>query len=339
MPTYTALRYKIPNWLGITEAMKYRTLGSTNLSISEIGFGAWGIGGAVAGNNSYGATSDECSLNALLAAKERGINFFDTSNIYGNGHSETLIGAAFKDCRQSVIISTKCGYDSFSEKMDFTQSNIETSLNNSLQRLQTDYVDLLQLHDPDSSLATNLELIDILKKQIKTGKVRFVGVSVKSPSHGLAFLNGPWQAIQCNFNLIDLRALDCGLFEQSQEKNVGLISRTPLAFGFLSGSFQSNSLQFSPGDHRLKWSKEQLLLWAKAGTFFSEVARKYNMSPTTLAIKFCLSFSQVSSVIPGMLNSDEVNENASASDFQSIEKDDLFSLLQISRSNNFFINQ
>jgi hypothetical protein len=113
--------------------------------------------------------------------------------------------------------------------------------------------------------------------------------------------------------------LKCGLFEQSQEKNVELISRTPLAFGFLSGSFQSNNLQFSPGDHRLKWSKEQLLLWAQAGTFFSEMARKYNMSPTILAIKFCLSFSNVSSVIPGMLNSDEVNENASSSDFQSIE--------------------
>ena len=128
--------------------MRYRPLGKTGLQVSEIGFGAWGIGGRTVEQTSYGDTDDRTSLAALDRALERGITFFDTSAAYGNGHSEELIGRAVRGKRSRAVITTKAGYEAWDQPPDFSPSAIVASTERSLARLGTDYLDLLQLHNP-----------------------------------------------------------------------------------------------------------------------------------------------------------------------------------------------
>ena len=118
--------------------MKYRALGRTGLSVSEIGFGAWGIGGRTVGTTSYGDTDDRTSVAALRAALDAGITFFDTSAAYGNGHSEELIGQAFKGSRAKMIVATKAGYEAWDRPPDFSAAAITASIEASLRRLDSD---------------------------------------------------------------------------------------------------------------------------------------------------------------------------------------------------------
>src|SRR5947209_10943562 len=133
--------------------MKYRVLGKTVLKVSEVGFGAWAIGGNAHGN-SYGPTDDKQSLSAIGRALELGCNFFDTADVYGHGHSESLLGAALRDVRDQVFIATKVGgnfYDG-DVHMDFTPAHLRFAVERSLERLRTDHIDLLQLHNPSINL-------------------------------------------------------------------------------------------------------------------------------------------------------------------------------------------
>src|SRR5207249_10447963 len=127
-------------------------LGQTALEISEIGFGAWGIGGASAGAVSYGPTDDGESLRALRRAFDLGVTFYDTADLYGHGHSEQLIGAAFRDIRTRVVLATKVGFLAPYGPQDFSPRHVRTALEGSLRRLQTDYVDVYQLHNPPMDL-------------------------------------------------------------------------------------------------------------------------------------------------------------------------------------------
>ena len=131
---------------GVLTMMQYRKLGRTDITVSEIGFGAWGIGGRTAGHTSYGATDDAMSRNALARALDLGITFYDTAPPYGDGHSEELIGAAFRNCRSRVVLATKVGVERFGEAADLSPQALRQSLEGSLRRLGCDYVDLLQIH-------------------------------------------------------------------------------------------------------------------------------------------------------------------------------------------------
>jgi len=244
--------------------MRYRLLGNSGLSISEIGFGAWGIGGATPGPTSYGKTDDETSLSALGCALDLGINFFDTSNVYGYGHSEKLIGKAFHRRRSDVIVATKAGFADYASPPDFSSLAIKHSVNLSLQRLNTDYIDLIQLHNPSADwLEEHPETLDALAQMQKDGKVRAVGVSVKSPMDALSLLElFPFQAVQANFNMLDIRVLECGLMDKLDLFNAGFIARTPLSFGFLSGKLSGEEV-FPEEDHRSRWPREQIRLWVK----------------------------------------------------------------------------
>ena len=318
--------------------MNYRYLGSTGLRVSEIGFGTWAIGGLTSGQTSYGETDDDASLNALLAAFDRGINFFDTANIYGNGHSEELLGRAFKEKRSKVIIASKCGYEHFGSEYDFSEQAIRTSLENSLIRLQTDYLDLLQLHDPSVEIAENNGLIAVLNKLRDEGKIRAFGVSVKSPSDGLKFIRPAWQTIQCNFNMIDQRALDCGLISRAAAANIGIIARTPLAFGFLSGNFAGKDIEFKKGDHRSRWPMEQIRIWAEAPKYFTKLNDNKPRTLSQLAIKFCISFNGIATAIPGITNKDEAVENSSISGLEPLTKGEVEEIIRIAKEHNFYIN-
>lgn len=317
--------------------MNYRELGTTGINVSEIGFGTWAIGGRTPGQTSYGATDDVTSLDALRAALDYGITFFDTANIYGNGHSEELLGQAFTQDRSRVIIASKCGMQDMSGQHDLSPAALRTSVEGSLRRLNSDYIDLLQLHDAPPEVATDEKTIRLFEDLQTEGKIRAIGVSVKSPVHGLQFLHGPWQTVQCNFNMIDQRALECGLILQAAVAGVSVISRTPLAFGFLSGAFLGTDPKFKEGDHRARWSPEQIRLWADAPIHFAPVNEGSNRTMSQLAIKFCISMDGIAATIPGITTPNEARQNASVSDLPPLSKDEIAAIIRTAQEHSFYI--
>ena len=317
--------------------MNYRALGRTGLTVSEIGFGAWGIGGRTVGETSYGDTDDRTSLAALAVALECGITFFDTSAAYGNGHSEELIGRAFAQCRQRVILATKAGYDSWDRPPDFSAGAVTASVERSLVRFGTDYIDLLQLHNaPIEALRTDA-LQQAISRLMADGKIRAWGVSAKAPAEAIEAL-GLCQApvVQANFNMMDVRALTSGLFEEISRRDAGFIARTPLCFGFLTGTIGHDTV-YPPGDHRLGWSRAQLDNWIDgARELLAAVAASPGKAAVESALRFCLSFPAVSSVIPGILTAAEAKANAKASS-ALLPPDTVEAVLAINRSRAFFV--
>ncbi len=318
--------------------MKYRVLGNSGLEVSEIGFGAWGIGGAAGGHAAYGPTDDRESVRALHAALEYGVNFFDTSDLYGMGHSETIIGLAFKGTRNRVLIATKGGMSNSSGDQDFSPAYLHNSLERSLKRLGTDYIDLYQLHSPAIELlGKDHKLLPFLDSLIREGKVRAVGISARSPEEALiAVEQYGVRVVQVNLSLIDRRALENGLLARCRELGAGIVARTPLCFGFLTGRYSVEDIQ-DPSDHRSCWPKEQVERWSGAACLFGDAI--HSGGGQTLgqkALRFCLSFPEVSSVIPGMLTADQVAENTKASELGSLTLDELAEVEQIYKGNIFF---
>lgn len=321
--------------------MKYRKLGGTGLEVSEIGFGAWGIGGPVDGMPAYGPTEDHESKAALQRAYDLGVNFYDTSDLYGEGHSERLIGETLGNVRDRVIIATKVGFLAGDGPQDFSPGHIRQSLEFSLKRLQTDYIDLYQLHSPPMEiLSEDPSILGTLRDLKEEGKIRAFGISVRSPGDGLTAINQfGIQSIQVNFNLLDQRASESGLFDLAADKEVGIIARTPFCFGFLTGAFTSNS-KFDSSDHRSGWSAEQIERWVSGGQLFaSALSGEPEKSQPQLALRFCMSYSSVSTVIPGMLTTSEVEENVAASQTGPLSALDLGKAEQIFKDNVFFVGR
>lgn len=314
--------------------MEYRELGNTGLKVSEIGFGAWGIGG-----DSYGYANDDESKRALLSAFDNGINFYDTSDAYGDGHSERLIGVALKNVRDKIIIATKVGlltYSGRSMAQDFSAAHIKNAIEASLKRLKTDYIDVYQLHSPPLDILSNDESLRAFEDLKNQGKVKVLGISVRAPIDGVtAIESGCFECVQVNFNMIDHRFIEEGLQELVSKKKIGIISRTPLCFGFLAGRISENTV-FKPADHRSHWSKGQLKLWAESVKLFESLYKRRGWTPAQLALKFCLAFDSVSTVIPGMMNCKHVEENSASSDLGSLSKDEISIINQIYKTHNFF---
>lgn len=315
--------------------MKYRKLGDTGFEVSEIGFGAWGIGG-----NSYGPIDDDVSKEALHLAFDLGVTFYDTSDLYGSGHSEELIGEALKDVREEIFIATKVGtlpHFGFHMPQDFSPKHVRKAIEASLKRLQTDYIDLYQLHSPPIDLLSrDNSIIQTLESLQREGKIRAIGISVRSPDDGLiAIEKFGFKVVQVNFNLIDQRAIENGLFDLSKKENVGIIVRTPLGFGYLTGNLKGDE-KFEGLDHRKNWPAEQVRRWAKAPTLFSFLNQGRNRTPVQLALKFCLMYESVSTVIPGMMNCNEVRENVMANELEPLSDEELSAIKLVYDSNIFY---
>lgn len=315
--------------------MKYRKLGNTGIEVSEIGFGTWGLGG-----NSYGPVDDNVSKAALRFAFDSGITFYDTSDLYGNGHSEEVLGDALHDVRDKIIIATKVGalpHTGFYMPQDFSPLHIRQGLEASLARLRTDYVDLYQLHSPPVEiLRQNGQIIATLQTLKDAGKIRSYGISVRSPDDGLvAIKEFDFETIQVNFNLIDHRSIENGLLDLAKNENKGIIVRTPLCFGYLTGKLHGNE-RFKGIDHRINWPIEQLQRWAKAPDLFSFLNQEKNRTPAQLALRFCLHHKSVSTVIPGMMNCNEVRENIEASNMLALSEEEMSQIKMIYNSNIFY---
>jgi len=321
--------------------MRYRKLGRTGLTVSEIGFGCWGLGG-----DSYGPTDDYVSIRSLRLAFELGVNFFDTADTYGNGHSEEVIGKALSDVRGQIILATKGGtlpHFGFEMPQDFSPEHLREAVEASLKRLKTDYIDLYQLHSPPSDLLIDKqrmeEIVELIIKVKEEGKILHFGISLRTPQDGLIVVRDlGFGVVQVNFNLIDQRSIENGLFHYCERTEVGVIARTPFAFGFLSGCY-SRGEKFYPPDHRSNWPQKQIDLWAQAPEFFAPLNINKNRSIAQLSLAFCLALEAVSTVIPGMMTEEEVKCNTAIADLAPLTAEELAEIKKIYTQNIFYLGR
>jgi aryl-alcohol dehydrogenase-like predicted oxidoreductase len=317
--------------------VRKRPFGTTGLVVGEIGFGAWGIGGRSAGETSYGDTDDTASNRALDAAIACGIDFFDTAAAYGDGHSESLLGALVRRTPAPLTISTKAGIAAFGRAADFSPAALAASLTASTERLGS--VSGLLLHNPTPALIDERpEIVAFLSGRVAAGELKFWGFSLKSPDDGIAILRRRHvPVIQVNLNMLDVRAASSGLLAMAAKAGTAVIARTPLCFGFLSGAIDETST-FPPGDHRNAWSAAQKRAWADGARQAQALIGPNEMgTPTQKALRFCLSFPEVSVVIPGPLSQREVIENADASALGPLPAEAVEKILELNRSVDFFV--
>jgi aryl-alcohol dehydrogenase-like predicted oxidoreductase len=302
--------------------MKYRTLGKTGLRVSEVGFGAWAIGGNDHGN-SYGPTEDNVSIAAVERAFELGCNFYDTADVYGHGHSEELLGRVLKAHRDDVFIATKVGGDFYHDppRMNFNPDYLEFASAKSCERLQTDYIDLYQLHNPPIQLLKNGKIFEGLEKLKSTGRIRNYGVSIHDPMEGLLSMKyGQPATIQVVFNLLRQEAKN-QLFEAARRESVGIIVREPLSNGFLSGKFTIDST-FPPGDIRSNFPRNYQSGLVRA----AQQLRILESKTRTLAqasIRFALDHKDIATVIPGAKTPQQAEENLKASELAPLTGEEL----------------
>ena len=321
--------------------MQYRKFGNTDLLVSEIGFGAWAIGGvAMIGKTAigWGEADDRVSENAIHASLTAGINFFDTADIYGLGHSENLLGKIIGD-KKDIIIATKVGNVSRDEQftVDYSKAYILLACENSLHRLKRDTIDFYQLHTarmPHLQQGDCIEAMEILKQQ---GKIRYWGLSLNTfdpaPEAEYLMQHNYGNGFQLVLNLLNQRSLS--LLKTAAEKGYGIIARMPLQFGLLTGKFDSG-VSFQDNDHRKnRLTAEIIKTCADALIPVWKLCEKYNCTKTELALSYLLSYPQVSVIIPGIRTDEQVLANTSglfkleANDLMSIEKLGNTSFVQI----------
>jgi len=224
--------------------MQYRPLGRTGYDVSTISFGAWAIGG------SWGTVDDDESLAALHTAIDKGINFIDTADVYGDGRSERLIAQVLKERSQDIIVATKAGRRLNPHVADgYNRENLTAFIERSLKNLDVDALDLVQLHCPPTDVYYRPEVFAVLDDLKQQGKIKHYGVSVEKVEEALKAIEYPGvETVQIIFNMFRLRP--AGLFfEQAKKQNVGILARVPLASGLLTGKF-SRSSTFAQDDHR-----------------------------------------------------------------------------------------
>ena len=297
--------------------MNLRRLGKTGRDVSEIGFGAWAIGG------SWGATNDDESLEAMHAAVDAGVTFFDTADVYGDGHSEKLIAQLLRDRPEPLVVATKFGRRVPQEVGAYTYDNLRGWLERSRENLGVDVIDLVQLHCPPWDAYYTPSVFASCERLVDEGLVRAYGVSVEKIEEALKAIEYPSVAtVQIIFNIFRQRPAEL-LFEQAHARDVGLIIRVPLASGLLTGKFTKDT-SFAADDHRtFNRHGEQFDVGETfAGVDYTsgvEAAEELKAlvpdgaSLTQLALRWILDHPQVSTVIAGARTKDQIRDNAAAS--------------------------
>jgi aryl-alcohol dehydrogenase-like predicted oxidoreductase len=283
--------------------MKYRHLGSTGMKVSEIGFGAWQLGNA----RDWGNMSDKQAVRLVHEALDQGCNFFDTAPNYGGGMSESILGEALNGRRTHAVINTKFGHHP-DQTVNFDSKNIRSSVEDSLRRLKTDYLDSILLHNPPFEVLTrNTEHFMELEALKREGEIRAFGASVDSAREMEALLDyTSSEVIEVMFNIFHQEPRQA--FKKAAEKNVGLIIKVPLDSGWLSGKYEETSV-FT--DIRSRWDSNQLKKRAELLPAVKE-ALEPGESMVQLALRYILHYQEVSTVIPGAKNLEQLTENISA---------------------------
>ena len=307
--------------------MDYRPLGRTGFNISSISFGAWAIGG-----DAWGKTDDAESMRSLHRAVDLGVNFIDTADVYGDGHSERLVGRLLRERKGEIIVATKAG-----RRLDphvaegFTRKNLTAFVERSVANLGVNALDLIQLHCPPPDVYDMPEVFAFLDDLVRDGKLRYYGVSVERVEEALRAARYPnVQSIQIIFNMFRLKPME-ELFPVVREKRIGILARVPLASGLLSGKLRRDST-FASTDHR-NYNRHGESF--DIGETFSGVDYEtgllaveelralvpFGATMAQLALRWILMFPEVSAAIPGARYARQTEDNVRAASLPPLSDD------------------
>jgi aryl-alcohol dehydrogenase-like predicted oxidoreductase len=299
--------------------MEYRTFGRTGWQVSEVGFGAWAIGG------SWGNVSETAAIDALHAAIDMGVNFIDTADVYGDGRSERLIAQVLKERSEPIHVATKAG-----RRLDphvaegYNRKNLTAFIECSLKNLDVETLDLVQLHCPPTEVYYTPEVFGILDDLAQAGKIRYYGVSVEKVEEAIKAIQYPnVQSVQIIFNIFRQRPAEL-FFELAQKAQVAILARVPLASGLLTGKM-TRQTTFPQDDHRNfnrhgeAFDVGETFAGVDYETGLEVVEELRSLVPNgatmaQFALRWILMFDAVTTVIPGAKNRRQASDNAQAAD-------------------------
>ena len=312
--------------------MKFRRLAKSDVKVSEIGFGVWTISAGW-----WGDYSDEQAAGLLRRALDLGITFFDTGDTYGNGRGETILARAFGGRRGEVVIGTKFGYDFYSDPdsrrgqrerpQDFSPKFVRFALEQSLKRLETDYVDLYQLHNPRIEAMQRDDLFELLEGLRDEGKIRAYGAAlgpaIGGTEHGDAAMRARpgLSSLQIIYNLLEQ---DPGrrFVPVARELDVSLLVRVPHSSGLLEGKYTAETT-FPPSDHRSHRPRSWLIEGLKKLERLAFLHEGRGQTIGQAALKWLLAEPAVASIQPNIYDLEQLEEFAAASDLPDLSEDDL----------------
>lgn len=307
--------------------LKKRVLGKSGIEVTEIGLGLWAAGGGDWGKAD--SKADAAVLTAIETALDAGVNFFDTADVYGPWHSEILLGKAMQGRRDRFVVATKIGWQGYDEanncsgykRVDQVIAGVETNL----QRLQTDYIDVIQLHIDfrESTMEVFLEAFEQLQT---AGKVRAFGVSSSDFEYIRAFSeNRNCATLQIDYSILN-RTPEIEILDYCKAQNIGVIVRGALAMGLLTGKF-SETPGFADGDFRQKWLTDP----EQNAEFLKDLVKVRALQPLTgpertlsqAALQFVLEHDAVTTVIPGARTAAQVQANVSSVETPALSAEDM----------------
>lgn len=300
--------------------------------LPEMGMGCWAIGG-----QGYGPVSEEDALATLEAAWNRGVRFFDTADVYGDGQSERLIARFLRGrSRDEAVIATKVGWDFYpsagsgqakgGHRKNFEPDYLRFACEESLKRLETDYIDLYQLHNPSAEEVRSGEIFQTLTKLKEQGKIGHIGVSVHREEEAMSALkNSRIESLQLIFNMLDQR-MSKNVFDAAKAKGVGILAREPLACGLLTGKYSAEAV-FPKGDHRRRYSAEKMKSDIQKTEKIKAIIGEKQLSVTALA--FVLAHEAVSCVIPGAKTPEQIKSNLKAARSDVLTVDEVVAIRKL----------
>jgi len=314
--------------------LQYRKLGRTGWNVSSISFGTWAVGAE------WGAVNDQESLAALHRALDKGVNLFDTADVYGDGRSERLLAQLRSERSEPFYVATKAG-----RRLDphvaggYNRENITAFVERSLRNLKTDTLDLLQLHCPPTPVYYMPEVFEVLDDLTNAGKLRYYGVSVEKVEEALKAIEYPGvQSVQIIFNMFRQRPRDL-FFAEADRRQVGILARLPLSSGMLSGKLNVNS-RFAANDHRAFNRHGELFdrgetfsgLDYEIGLQAVEALRPHvpsGMTMAEMALRWILMFPAITCAIPGAKRPEQVDENLQAADLPPLSDETMSAIEDI----------
>jgi aryl-alcohol dehydrogenase-like predicted oxidoreductase len=289
--------------------LEKRILGKSGIAVTTVGLGLWAIGG-----DGWGETDDQQSLDTIDAALDAGVNFYDTADVYGAGHSEELLGRAMRDRRDRFIVATKIGWQNFDgangRSAYDTVAKLIAGVESNLRRLQTDYIDVIQSHidfrDPTMEI-----FVEGFQRLQEEGKVRAYGLSTSDFDYLKAFNgDGRCATLQIDYSILN-RTPEADIFSYCQEQNIGILARGPLAMGILAGKFRPDS-QFAAGDWRARWQDNP----EERRVYLNDLEKVEKLRPLAqgrslaqLALQFVVAHPAVTVAIPGAKRVAQFREN------------------------------
>jgi len=314
--------------------MKYREFGRTGWQVSTVSFGAWAIGA------DWGNVEKEDAIAALHTALDEGVNLFDTADVYGDGRSEKLLAQLKRERSEDFYIITKAGRRLNPHTADgYNRENLTSFVERSLVNLETETLDLVQLHCPPTDVYYRPEVFGVLDRLVQAGKIRYYGVSVEKVEEALKAIEYPGvQSVQIIFNIFRQRPGEL-FFGEAKRRKVGILARVPLSSGMLTGKFSKQS-QFTTNDHR-QYNRHGESF--DVGETFSGVDYDLSLeaveklrtlvpqggSMAQFALRWILMFEAVSCTIPGAKNSQQAADNAKAADLPPLSDETMAAVKEI----------